>query len=193
MDSLTQQRVTRILDTLNQASPQHKLEGMQWYAKAQRFAASIHPSMIAGAGVLAALSPRVTWSENQIGARLMCNAAINDEDMPVDGVAGFLSNRVKAWHIARGEWKFSPLEHLNTSNGNFKVNNFFRNIIGLDTYVTVDAWTAEIAEGYKVVGSVKGTQYLGIERAYQQASYECDYLPSELQAITWCVKRDNCA
>jgi hypothetical protein len=193
MDSLTMQRVKRILDTLNHASPQHRLEGEQWYEVARRFARSIHPNELSGAGVLAALSPRITWSENQVGARAICNAAINGEDMPAEGVAGLEANRIKAWHIANGDWEFSPLEYLNKSKGNFKVNNFFRNIIGQKDYVTVDTWTAEIAEGYKVVGTVKGKQYVGIEHAYQQASFRSDYSPRDLQAITWCVKRDNCA
>ncbi len=192
MDSLTKRRVGNILDTLERASPQHKLEGIQWYAKAQRLAASIHPNMIAGAGVIAALSPRITWKENQIAAREICTAAIYGDAMPV--VAGTAANRVKAWSIALQQWHTSPLEFLNKEGGgNFKVNNFYRNIIGLNHYVTVDKWTAEVAEDAEVLGTVAGKMYLGIERAYQQASYECDYLPSELQAITWCVKRDNCA
>jgi hypothetical protein len=148
--------------------------------------------MIAGAGVIAALSPRITWKENQIAAREICTAAIYGDAMPV--VAGTAANRVKAWSIALQQWHTSPLEFLNKEGGgNFKVNNFYRNIIGLNHYVTVDKWTAEVAEDAEVLGTVAGKMYLGIERAYQQASYECDYLPSELQAITWCVKRDNCA
>ena len=192
MDSLTKQRVRRILGTLEKASPQHKLEGEQWYEVARRFARSIHPNELSGAGVLAALSPRITWSENQIGARVICNAAINGDDMPVVGVAGYEANRVKAWSIARGDWDFSPLELLNRSKGSFKVNNFFRNIIGMTEPVTVDLWTAEVAEGYKIGKGVQGVHYLGIERAYQEASFECSYTPRDLQAITWCVKRDNC-
>ena len=189
---LTRQRVRRILDTLEMASPQHKLEGEQWYEVARRFARSIHHNELSGAGVLAALSPRVTWSENQAGARVICNAALSGEDMPLEGVAGLQANHIKAWHIANGDWKFSPLEYLNKSKGNFKVNNFFRNITGMSDYVTVDKWSAEVAEGFEVLGSVVGKQYLGIERAYQEASFECPYTPRDLQAITWCVKRGNC-
>lgn len=170
------------------ANREQRTEGKVWYETAHKVAKSIHPSDIAGAGVLAALSPQITWTENVRGAELICYAALRDQ--PIPDVAGYNVNRLKAWKIARGEFKVSPLEIIQPNPVHMKTANFYRNIMGDTQAVTVDRWSARIAlPVWCGQCDVKGKDYLEIERAYQLAANRLHLAPSTLQAITWLTVR----
>jgi hypothetical protein len=95
-------------------------------------------------------------------------------------------NKEKAWKIARGEYKWSPEEHLNACPGYYKVNNFFKNIIGCVDCVTVDVWAARVALPDYTGASIKGNTYLEVEKAYQDAARAiCGINARDLQAVCW--------
>jgi len=188
-DNMMQARIVKAYRATN---ARQRSEGRIWYAKAYAVAKRIHPSYVAGAGVLAALSPQITWDENIAGAELICHAALND--LPMPDVAGYNINRQKAWKIARGEYWESPLELLSRSPGQYKVNNFYRNILGDQYAVTVDRWAARIALPDWNEGSMRGRTYLAVECAYQDAAVKLHSVtPAELQAIVWIAEREKVA
>jgi hypothetical protein len=187
---LLENRVKRIIDCYKRSTSLDRAQGESWYQRAFDYAQHIHPNAMTGAGVIAALSPNLRWSVNQDAAKLMCDAALNGDQMP--DAPGYPLNRVKAWRIANGDYQFSPLELLSQSPGHFKVNNFFRNIMGDSHVVTVDRWAARIADGAEHLDSVSGKTYIGIERAYQYAANEIrSVTPRDLQAITWVANRES--
>jgi len=177
--------ISRIVACYRSADLTQVIAGRNWYPTVKKIAEHIHPSYIAGAGVIAALSPRVKWDENIKAAVTVCQVALSGSEIPPD-VIGMCRNRDKAWKIARGEYKYSPLELLNSSNGAYKVNAFFANIIGDTQLVTVDVWAARVAIPEFDEESVRHNRYLMVQDAYQKAAKRIgDITPRDLQAVCW--------
>ena len=101
----------------------------------------------------------------------------------VPAVAGTYVSVGKAWRIAQGEDPEKVVLGASPKR-NFKVPRFFRNILGDKDCVTIDTWAAKIADP-NAPKCVRGKYYLQIEEAYQEASVNSGFFPSELQAIVW--------
>jgi hypothetical protein len=160
-----------------------RADGAEWYATARltchALAADGHYTPAQVAGIVAALSPRVSWEQNVAAAYRIIEAGRRAWPQPM--VAGTGSNRRKAWSIACGG---DPAEIL----GGPKVRAFFANLTGDDHAVTVDVWAALAALG-RPVATIRGAQYLEIADAYRMAARDAEITPRELQATVWCAIR----
>lgn len=147
--------------------------GASWYADAGAMCASLPGGARVGAGVVAAMSPRLPWSVNVAAARDLL------EGREVRGVLG--ANVAKARRIAGGEDPEAVL-------GGPKVRAFFSALLGARDVVVVDGWAARIA-GYPPPGTER--QYQIIARAYRTAARRAGVDPVVLQASTWIAARGS--
>lgn len=160
-------------------------EGTAWYDRASDTAAALAAGSglpyARCAGVIAALSPRVSWSVNVRAAAAIVDAAAYGRAEPV--VAGLGANRRKAWRIATGA---DPADVL----GGDKVRAFYANITGDLSAVTVDVWAASAALG-RPVGSIGHAMYARIADAYRMAATLRAVSPRTMQAAVWCHVRGS--
>lgn len=177
--------VRRITHAWGNASPQDIADGHAWYAKAHQLALEISPDDVArGAGIIAALSPRISWSRNKVAAQIIADRYRDGQEMPY--VTGVLqANARKAWRIASGE---SPDVVL----GGQKVKAFYANIIGDHDAVTVDTWAAKIAID-EPPASIRGLLYDDVVHAYRHVARKVGVSPAILQASTWVAIRGRAA
>jgi hypothetical protein len=126
-------------------------------------------------GVVAALSPRMTWHYNiREAVRLIHGMRIR----------AYGANRAKALRILNGE---KPLDVL----GGNKVRSFYVNILSRgedDSRVTIDVWALRVALGKHLEGQtgyVTDKQYHRLVSAYKDVAKKFGVLATELQAITW--------
>lgn len=134
--------VKRIVAAWQAAKPEHLEQGLAWYDRAQETAKMLHPNMLIGAGVIAALSPQTEWSLNVRWARQVCDATLAHSAILPWGISN-TERRNKAWAIAN---LIDPtVEQIVTILRGPKVTRFFRNITGDHTAVTVDVWAMRVA------------------------------------------------
>lgn len=162
--------------------------GIAWYDRAQSTARAIHPNVLVGAGVLAALSPRTDWKHNKLYAKRVCLAWLGNSEYP-PSVSTW--NRVdKAWQILQLENPTSA-QILAILNGP-KTCRFFRNITGDENAVTIDIWSKRIAtDGRDESAPKPGHDYDSLEQAFQIAASRLGISPRDLQAALWCHVRGN--
>ena len=165
--------------TLDQATAIEFANGTAWYPNAHALALEISGGNLdAGAGVIAALSPRMTWIRNVMLARLAFETGLTG------GALG--ANITKANRILDGEPSDIVL-------GGDKVRSFFSNIIDpLSDAVTIDAHAFDIAHGTKHGKDRPGIgkiMYRSLAQAYRDVANELDLAPAEVQSITWITHR----
>ena len=174
--------VARILDAYDKSSASDMAEGERWYETARVTAAALSAgtniSVEQAAGVIAALSPRVRWETNVRAAAEIISAARRDPDANPPNVAGYYRNVKKAWKIATG-WQ--PENVL----GGPKVTSFYANICGDEYPVTVDVWSARLAEGKSNKNGPSGKRYERIADAFRMAASARGVSPMVMQATTW--------
>lgn len=172
--------IANLLTAYDAASAADANEGAAWYADAQAFARALAAGTTLtvdhGAGVVAALSPRVRWATNMRAAAAMVEAAERVADEPV--VGGLPTNRAKAWRIANGE---NPLDVL----GGQKVRAFYANIMGDEDAVTVDVWAARAAVPDYDGKTIPARMYEAIADAYRIAADARGVSPMVMQATVW--------
>lgn len=182
-------RCRRILEVFDRASAADAAAGLEWYARAESAARALSAgtagavSVDAAAGAIAALSPRVSWSQNLRAASILVDAAAAGRPAPV--VAGVGTNRAKAWAILQGG---APLDVL----GGDKVRSFYRNIRGDVDAVTVDVWAMSAADGRPTSVYRNGTtaaQYRAYADAYRAAAGARGTDPRTMQATVWVALR----
>jgi hypothetical protein len=164
-----------------------KVDGERWYETARLTAAAIagahgRLNVQQVAGIIAALSPRISWSRNVMAAYRMIECATKGWPMP--HVDGYNTNRRKAWDIANGA---DPATVL----GGPKVTAFYRNLLGCDESVTVDVWAARAAEGRFNAQAPTGRRYETLARAYREAAAARNVTPRAMQATVWCAIRNG--
>lgn len=174
--------VDNIIDRYHAASPEHKKAGAGWYSVANVLAEEIGllaganewQAPIVGAGILAAVSPRQSWTHNITAARAI---AIRPYIRPP---SVFTTSWAKAQRIAYGEAPSTVL-------GGAKVRAFYRNILGDQTCCTIDGWALKAACGMDASDRElerKGG-YARVEGAYIHAANLLDIPAPTLQAICW--------
>lgn len=173
---------SNILDTFGRATSSDMESGLGWYQDANDIAREISPSNVsAGAGVIAALSPMMSWNRNMSLARLAFENGF--------AKGGLYTNCNKADAILSGADPMSVL-------GGDKVRSFYQNILdpsGMDI-VTIDRHAYDIGMGH-VTGkdsknrlSLKGI-YAEFAESYREAARELNLIPSQVQAVTWVTWR----
>lgn len=170
--------VSRILRTFDSASKADVEAGARWYDEAGDLAITLaarHGRTVEQtASVIAALSPRTTWSRNVAGAALLL---AEDEVLP-----GLIGRNVTQARDAldRG---FDALTGPKTSR-------FARNIAGDRESVTVDVWAARVAGLDEDLLQRVGA-YDAVEHAYRLAARRRGVDPATIQATTWIVARNG--
>ena len=173
----------RLRAILDSATDQEWAEGTYWYAVAHSFAAELADrygvSVECAAGVIAALSPRLSWTMNQRAAETLFASG----DAPV-----LHSNKAKALQILAGQ---NPLTVL----GGAKVRAFYACIVSpVADAVCVDRHAVDAAVGYK--GTDKSRKFLdrvgayeSVAAAYRVTADRYGISPAQCQAIVWVVWR----
>lgn len=179
-----------ILRVFDQATDTEYDDGLHWYNAANALAWEIDPARpYNGAGVIAALSPRLHWDKNSLYARLAYSLrgySISEVESYIPALG---NSRVKALRMVNGE-------HVSNVLGKgMKTNAFWHNILNPYTSerVTVDKHAACIAWGEYGKYSdtvVKDKDYRLIESAYVEAAYIADIAPLQMQAICWVAWRN---
>ena len=119
-----------IVNAYRQASEDDRLAGEMWYSHANAFCASLDDDVSRAAGVVAAISPMLSWPRNMVVAADIYNGIYE----------GCLkANIAKAVRILNGE---APLDVLRGD----KVVAFYNNIMGCPNTVTVDRHAMMVAD-----------------------------------------------
>lgn len=167
------------------ATPENIATAEQWYVDAADIADRVagllrrsfngHPEATRehGAGVIAALSPRVPWARN-------CEIAIG---YGITGNANALGNSVNKATAAA----YNGLSVFNPKTGP-KTEAFARAIAGDDTAVTIDVWMMRAA-GYTT--DSPGSKYAAIASAVTTVAKERGMSPRSCQALLWILARGN--
>lgn len=169
--------VKNIIDIFDQATADEYHAGIGWYHVAHEIAVDLGLGASTGAGVIAALSPQLSWTANIAAAQ---NLVANDDPLPA-GIGTFVG---RAREIRDGA---DPFETL----GGRKVRCFYRNILmpSRPGAVTVDRHAVAIATN--VEGRILESPgcYQMVAGAYRTAARLADLLPHEMQAVTWVAYR----
>lgn len=179
-----------ILDVYDSASASERADGMAWYRAANALAWEIDPMRPwNGAGVIAALSPRLRWDKNEAYARLAYNLKGYDLDVVSNYIPTLGNSRNKALAMVNGA-------HVSDVLGKgLKTNAFWHNILNPYTSneVTVDKHAFNIANGertgYDVV--ITDKNYRIVADLYREAASIAGIAPLHMQAITWLTWRNQ--
>ena len=183
--------VRNILKLYRQATQEDTINGVEWYARAERMANAIAqdaglplPTVI---GVMAALSPNNRWERNCRDAATMCQAWQNGDSMDSFKVSCYNTMKAKAWAIL--ELGLTDDEDILSHLNGQKIRSFYSNIRGLDE-VTVDGHALNIARGKREGLTSDKTnmgkrEYRELQAAYVRAAKRVGVKPHVLQAITW--------
>lgn len=172
-------------------------EGRNWYRTtntcARKIGSAYGIDYTVVAGVIAALSPNNRWSRNLIDAEALCKTYSCGGDPNSVKVSTFNKNKEKAIRILQGE---NPLDVLK----GLKVIAFYQCICGDPKAICIDGHAYSIWLGQRVATtktpSISPKLYLKIAGDYSLATEQIckitghDFLPSEVQAITWVVWRN---
>lgn len=177
----------RVMHVYRAATDDQVAAGLSWYSAAHDVAAELDPGNVRrAAGVLAALSPRVSWKRNQMLARLAY------ETGSASGTLGRSCQAADA--ILAGE---DPLQVLNGP----KVRAFFTLIADPDDAdaVCVDRHAVDVAVGLRLdevdrsawYQLARGGLYERFAGCYRRAAERLGVLPGQVQAVTWVTWRDQ--
>lgn len=171
--------VARILRAFDAATPSDVEAGARWYDEAGDLAielAAQHGLTVEKtASVIAALSPRTTWTRNVAGA-----VALIADNVVIPGLIGANVDRARQTLVDG---------YAGLGNGP-KTNAFARNIAGDREVVTVDVWAARVADLDENLLSRKGA-YAAVAHAYVVAARRRGVDPATMQATTWIVARSG--
>ena len=180
---ITAETITRrILRTFDRATSSDVESGSRWYDEAGDLAANMagahHTTVEHTASVLAALSPRTTWSRNVLGAAALLNFGA-DAARQVGCIGANVDRAVRC--ITDG--------YAGLGNGP-KTHAFARNIAGDREAVTVDVWAMHVADLDETLLSRKGA-YDIVANCYRAAARRRGVDPATMQATTWIVARNG--
>lgn len=194
MSSLHDEMVDNILTAFLRSQPENVGQGLHWYQDAhdmtKMWSKRYGVSHEVAAGVMAAMSPNMSWEEN---IRLAETFLANKGEMK-GGMLGVSLDRAR--RIYNGEPPTAALAPKGAGDsGGHKVFNFYTNIIDPQRTdaVTVDRHAFDVAMGY-VAGVDKppldrASDYAAVAQAYRTAakmmSVNADVLPQQVQALTW--------
>lgn len=174
--------VRRILATFDRATASDLESGATWYNEAGTLAenmAGVHGLTVEiTASVLAALSPRTTWSRNVLGAAALLNGG-HEAARAVGCIGANVDRAVRC--LTDG--------YAGLGNGP-KTHAFARNIAGDRDAVTVDVWAMRVANLDETLLSRKGA-YVAVAHAYVVAARRRGVDPATMQATTWVVARNG--
>lgn len=186
----THVHVKRVYRVWRQATSQEREHGALWYADARDLAASLAQahgkSLKTVAGIIAALSPSVSWERNIDYARELL--ATGD----VARYTGYSRQKQTAIDVYAGD---DPDERL----GGEKVRAFYRLIRdgGNEYDVCVDGHATNMLlgrlGGIQAAPSLKPSQYAAARACFQAVADKVRRPAYEVQAVTWLAWRRQIA
>lgn len=181
-------RLIKLARALEARDPELFDTSLDWYYNAYQKAKQLEAAFSGQyavheiVGVIAALSPQVSWSRNRQLAEGALDAHLVGR--PITGQTG--DNCHKAQRILDGE---DPLAVL----GGMKVRAFYLSIIakGDTDVVCIDrhALAAWYLPGQPVWGSLTPKRYHAVAADYQTAARVLGLAPAVAQAVVWCAWR----
>lgn len=172
--------VRRILATFDRATTFDIESGARWYDETGQLAASLATDGVTleqAASVIAALSPRTSWSRNVAGATALLKSGPS-----AARAVGCMTRNVETARLARRDG-FAALNGPKTAA-------FARNIAGDREAVTVDVWAMRVASLDEDLLTRKGA-YDAVAHAYRLAARRRGVDPATMQATTWIVARNG--
>lgn len=177
-----------VLRVYEAATDEQVREGLDWYHNAHGFAASLDGDARRAAGVIAALSPRVSWARNaELAARVYAEGR----------ASGTLGRSCRA-----AEAILAGVDPLDVLNGP-KVRAFFLLIANPDDNRTVciDRHAIDVAVGARLEERDRVALfpldrrglYEKFSRCYRRAAKHLGVTPSKVQAATWVAWRASLA
>lgn len=161
---------------LKHGNPSDRDWYMHAHAYAQELADRHNTSTIIAAGVIAALSPQKSWTEN----KRLANQFLAGNERGHTG-----ANLAKAKQIKQGG---NCLEEICDILHGLKTSSFFINITLPTAYkaVTIDRHAVEIALNKKLDNhAMTVNQYTFFSNCYTIAAKRLGLYPHQIQAITW--------
>lgn len=186
--------VRNILSVFDQATPNEKTYGLDWYFQANETAREIAKEFSLPvptvAGVIAVLSPNQTFDTTLRAARDVLSAVTRGLEPYEITIPAYTRNKEKAWALAQGGDRETYLRGL-------KVNAFYKNIVSpwTSTAVTVDGhaysvWLGDRVSTHKVPSKIFRPKWFGtISEDYVEASRLLTLKPWQVQAVTWVTWR----
>lgn len=183
--------VDNILSVWNARTYDQERDGREWYVAMARImrehAIKSGLTVAQCAAIYAATSINTSWSINlSLAAR-----SIEDRGL-YGGTLGMVCDKVNAI-IDHGYVSDATIDGiLSADPKRMKLRNFWRNLAGDHTAVTVDRWARRIATGDYASKSVpNGAEYDAIASAYRTVAAMVGETPATVQAVTWCVARGD--
>lgn len=172
--------VNNILATWNSATYDQLIRGQKWYSGARQLAEMVADgNVVAGAGVIAALSANKSWGEN---TKLATRAFVDGR--PSGHVGDALK---KAARIMAGE---RPEDVLPMAS---KTGHFYRCIVDPTDReaVCIDRHAHDVAVGERYGNQERGlsakSRYDLLVQCYHEAARRLGVIPQMVQAVTWVV------
>ncbi len=167
----------RLVTLYTSATAGQRASGDAWYATARATARTLAArhgvSLATSAGVIAALSPRVTWRQN---------VRLADSVLGLTYERGAVrTNLAKARAI--GCEGHAPLSVLSGP----KVRAFYRAMMGDETAGVVDVWMVRAMR----IRALTAKAYLAAVRAMARAAAIVGTTVARLQAVVWTVVRGS--
>lgn len=174
------------------ASADEYTNAVLWYPIAHKFALSMSEAygltIEQSCGIIAAMSPQLSWQKNKEQALEFCRRMRNGESLV--GLMAYKANVNKAVRIYNGEFALDVL-------GGMKVRSFYANLMLDVQAVTVDRHATHIAlfgtSNSDKSGSIAVTDklYKLISAAYAQAAELLNVPAYVVQSVTWTYKAAN--
>lgn len=171
-----------VLAVYRRATIQQKSEGAMWYPLANKLAETLSPDNIErGCGVIAALSPQLSWVKNkELAIQLFENGGLDRGCLPAS--------------IKKANAIYNNAHPLTVLGGK-KVLSFYANILNPEgNDVTIDRHSFDIAVGR--VTDDKSRGILGRKGVYEEfaritarAAKREGVAPAAMQSVTWEVWR----
>ena len=173
------------------ASDSLKQQGESWYLNAHqealRLASKWDVSLAQSAGIIARLSPAISWERNVIAAdNLLAGKSKID---------GYAFNVQIARQIASGKFgnTFDSVKKSFPENTAPKITRFYGNIyspldretITIDRWMVRAAFNPKIAKGLNIDPKINIQEYRIIAYAVRSLAYKYHYIPCQMQAIIW--------
>lgn len=169
-------------------------QGKNWYKEANQLAHNLclqyRISLDKCAGVISALSPGVTWEQNQRDAQMLCqlyDLNLHNDAFEHHRFSTYSRNVLKAIEILNGTKEVES--YFEAKYHGFKTRAFYLNIFRPSevTMVTIDRHARAIALGLNKSekAKVQRTEYYELSKHYQRIANKVGLLPHELQAVTW--------
>lgn len=176
---------------MSTASETDLVNAVNWYPIAHAFCAkwaqAFGMETWQVAGIVAALSPQLSWDKNK--SQALETIARLQNGRTLDGMQAYPANRNKAIRIFNGE---NPLTVL----GGNKVRSFYANLMLDESAVTIDRHATTIALfGLDTAksGEVATTDklYKMLTQAYKDVAGMYNVAPYVIQSVTWTYKAVN--